>query len=112
MLDLEIVHKELYKDKMIVVVRRSSPYIGQWHNGYIETIGEPDDDELAGKIETDEITYVGHILSDEKWFIGFDSAHSWNDQEPESKSATSVLERAKKIADELIIIERETELNV
>jgi len=58
-------------------------------------------------IDSAEITYQGDIrfddldLSDGHFYIGFDSAHAWNDAKPESKTAVFVEKVCKKIVDEL-----------
>jgi hypothetical protein len=56
-------------------------------------------------INSAEITYEGDLsnldLSDGHFYIGFDSAHAWNDAKPESKKADYVEETCRKIVDEL-----------
>lgn len=63
------------------------------NNGYLEMINSA------------EITYEGDLsnldLSDGCFYIGFDSAHAWNDAKPESKTAEYVEGTCKKIVDEL-----------
>ena len=84
-----------------------------YHNGYVEL----KDDELKNDcgdydIDSDEITYYGDLtnfqalhnlkdLPDGKFYVGFDSAHSWNHEHPESKTAEYVVNTCKKIVEEL-----------
>ena len=51
-------------------------------------------------IKTDGLTfsdYIGDIF-----FFGFDSAHSWNDKKPESKTRESVKQRTIELANEMV----------
>ena len=79
-------------------------------NGYVELkkseILENYDDY---PIKCEEITYQGNLkfpkgldASDGKQYIGFDSAHSWNDEEPESKTVVYIEKTCKKLVNELI----------
>lgn len=59
-------------------------------------------------IQTDKITFVGPLTflnikkkHAGKQYIGFDTAHYWNMQNPNSQTVKSTLKRAKKIAEEL-----------
>lgn len=77
-------------------------------NGYVELKKkEVKEDYDHYDIESDEITYQGKLefkdlkVSDGETYIGFDSAHSWNDEKPESKTAEYVENICKKIVDEL-----------
>ena len=78
-------------------------------NGYVELedeeVGENYDEY---KIKSDEITYQGNLkfpkgldASDGKVYIGFDSAHFWNDENPKSKTMKYVANTCKNIVDEL-----------
>lgn len=80
-----------------------------YHNGYVELKkNEIKEDYDEYEIESDEITYEGSLefprdldASDGKTYIGFDSAHYWNDEKPESKTANYVANTCKKIVDEI-----------
>ena len=84
-----------------VMIESMKPYC----NGYVELKPK----ESKRNIEAEEITYQGNLkfgdgfdLSDGKRYVGFDTAHYWNDQNPKSKTADSVIERCKMIVEELI----------
>lgn len=81
-------------------------------NGYVQVstknIGKHYDD-FADRIKTDELTFSGTLeylkdqrIPDSTYFLGFDSAHAWNDAQPESKSCASVKERTIKLAEEMV----------
>jgi hypothetical protein len=86
--------------------------ITNYHNGYVSVAPRHkglDYVEVAKRIEADELTYAGTLdtLDDDRisktmWFLGFDSAHFWNDLKPKSKTFESVRKRTIKIADEMI----------
>ncbi len=79
-------------------------------NGYIELKkDEIKEDYDNYNIKSDEITYQGELkfageldCSDGKTYLGFDSAHFWNWEKPESTKAEYVAKTCKKIVDELI----------
>ena len=83
---------------------------GEYHNGYASVKEEnhgSDYDEFSHKISVDELTYSGSLeefpeVSKGLWFIGFDSAHYWNNKDPESKTLKSVKKRLKKMVDEMV----------
>lgn len=86
---------------------------GVSHNGYVSVPEKHKDknyDDFEGKIETDELTYGGHLESYQKcnplivgkWFVGFDSNHVWNIEEPETRTYESVRARAILLAEELV----------
>ena len=76
-------------------------------NGYVETLpknyGE-DYEKFEKKIRTDMLTYSGDLngLFDGIWFFGFDSAHAWNDENPETKTFEYVKEKTKKLCEEMV----------
>lgn len=102
--------KEVFKHKgkicVIVEMNMVLP-IGQYHNGYVEIKKHKHYDELIDKINADELTFSGELdyLNKElkgKWFLGFDSVHGWNMQQPESQTFDSVKKRTIQLAEELI----------
>ena len=99
---IDISHLE--KDLPKSLRERFKPYC----NGYIELKkSEVKEDYDNYKITSDEITYQGELdfpslnSSDGKMYLGFDSAHSWNDESPKSKTAEYVANTCKKIVNEL-----------
>ena len=80
-------------------------------NGYAQALNEEnkskDYDDIKG-ITADELTFAGTLdnLNDSRipkdtYFFGFDSAHVWNDMNPESKTCKAVKQRTMKLAEEL-----------
>ena len=93
----------VHKGRICVVVNMDNSY----HNGYIQVLPKnqgKDYERFVKKIKTDELTYSGdlHGLFNGIWFFGFDSAHSWNDMHPETKSFESVKERTIKLCEEMV----------
>lgn len=96
--------------------------LSQYHTGYVEVSKKNygrEYDKFISRIDTDELTFAGTLnwflkaSKDKKeippidihkdiWFFGFDSAHHWNDQRPESKTFKSVKARTVKLCDEMI----------
>jgi hypothetical protein len=77
-----------------------------FHNGYVEiskkNIGK-DYMDFIDKIETDGLTFSGHLEDfGDVWFLGFDSAHAWNDEQPESKTFAVVKEKTIKLCEEML----------
>ena len=80
-----------------------------WCNGYIELKeNETNRDYDDFDIKSDELTFKGklnhipELNGSKETFIGFDSAHLWNDDNPKSKTADYVAKTCKKIVMELI----------
>lgn len=80
--------------------------------GYIELReNEIKEDYMDYEIRSDEITYQGDLtdlqppatgeVADGKFYMGFDSAHLWNERKPESKTPEYVAQTCKNIVDEL-----------
>jgi len=74
------------------------------HNGYIEVTDE--ENNLYGDVICDEeITYydgLEHIYSaNGRMYIGFDTAHLYNNENPETKTRSHVLMKCKNIANYL-----------
>ena len=104
-----------YKGRTCVVIGIWLNFIGNYHCGYVEVLpknkGKKYEEGKFDKITAEEITYSGsldHINSPEllgikgKYFVGFDTAHYWNDLHPETKTFKSVFGRTKKLCDEMI----------
>lgn len=118
-----------YKERICVVIKMTSlsglaPH--GYHNGYVsvkEENKEKDYNEFVSNIETDEFTFSGTLkhlngamnrqhgtqeelnderLSQDTWFLGFDSLHLWNSENPQSQTYESVKERTIALADEMI----------
>jgi len=78
-------------------------------NGYVELKkSEVRNNYYNYSISSDEVTYHGDLnfgnklnASNGKTYIGFDSAHVWNDKVPKSKTAKYVENTCKKIVEEL-----------
>lgn len=94
---------------------------GSWCNGYIKVAESPDEveikrsekgiegmdvtyDRFLGEIQADELTYSGtlHTLeeSPEGYYLGFDSNHLWNRENPHSQEPDAVKERTKEMVAE------------
>lgn len=102
---IKIDRSKAMKDLPESLKKSFKPYC----NGYVELKpNEVKEDYDNYHIEADEITYQGDLkfaqgldASDGKTYVGFDSAHYWNDEQPKSKTAEYVAETCKKIVDEL-----------
>ena len=94
-----------------VVVRRDLAFVKTFHNGYVSVLlanSGTSYDEYVGQITTDELTFAGELdwLNDERippktWFVGFDSCHYRNDENPASKTFGPVRERTIRLANEM-----------
>ena len=107
----EIVEIFKYRGRTIVIIRMGWSSSGVYHNGYVScrpSSGMVDYDKTYSKITADEATYDGYLGKEWKtdsirhdvYFLGFDSAHSWNNAANNNHYA--VRERAKKFADDMI----------
>lgn len=106
--------KDVFKVKRrtCVVVKINMQGFGQYHNGYVSVSKKNQGanyDDFTRKIETDELTFGDKLnyLKDERipkdaWFFGFDSAHAWNQSNPESTTFESVKARTTKLAQEMM----------
>ena len=112
MRDFEVVDVFKHKTRLCVVVQMHMMSMADFCTGYVQTLkknyGRSYNDFIS-EIDADELTYGGELshLKDERipnglWFFGFDSAHIWNDENPETKTYASVKERTIKMADEMI----------
>ena len=78
-----------------------------WHNGYVETKGY----EQGVETNTEAITYRGNLdfshngkgldASDGKMYIGFDTMHYYNFNNPKTQTAKYVERRCMMMVDEL-----------
>jgi len=81
-------------------------------NGYVQTLTRNhgrDYNDFVNKVDTDELTFSGTLdyfndsrIPKDVWFFGFDSAHAWNDEHPETKTFASVRERTIQLAEEMM----------
>jgi hypothetical protein len=76
-------------------------------NGYVQTLDKnygKDYEEFENKIKTDMLTYSGDLSGffDGIWFLGFDSAHVWNEKNPKTKTFEYVKEKTKKLCEEMV----------
>lgn len=106
----KVIIDNVYKGRRYVVIQiEGNPYFSSYCNGYVEL----HEDEILKDynnydIKSDEITFHGELCElkgfDPKnmFFIGFDSAHFWNDENPESKTPEYVEKTCKKIIDEVL----------
>ena len=108
----------VYKNRICVVVQMSfrenlsrtflegTTYLSDYCNGYVQSSKKnygKDYDKFISRIETDELTY-SDVLPPFKdiWFFGFDSAHYWNEQRPESKTFEEVRKRTIQLCEEMV----------
>ena len=87
---------------------------GTYCCGYVEVSAKNKGksyNEFIGRIDTDELTFSGNFkkLIEEKmdvdediWFFGFDSAHYWNNNKPDSKTFTFVKGKTIELCNEMI----------
>ena len=112
MRDFEVADVFKIKRRVCVVVKMNLYGFGEYHNGYVSVSKKHQEagyDDFISKIETDELTFGGDLnhLEDERIpkdisFFGFDSAHAWNQENPESATFQSVRERTIKLAQEMM----------
>ena len=112
----KVVHTETYRNRKIVIVRMKIEGMDEWHNGYVSVVNrlqkeQPDYENYAEHYYgIDSLTFSGtleqleglHPTWGSKWYFGFDSAHSWNDDIPTTKTKESVLKRARMLADKMV----------
>lgn len=110
----------IYKGRRCIVLEMSCNFmITPYCCGYVELTEEeakhainddkerPSYDYFNKFIQSDEMTFMDNLNPVEGLdtgntiFIGFDSAHYWNDEHPESKTPDYVANTCKKIVDEL-----------
>lgn len=108
-----------HKGKICVVIKAVRGFtIGTYHNGYVavQQINIEKSYTEFMEIDTVQLTFSGtldhfkdrmndiskFVLPKGIWFLGFDTVHAWNDEEPESKTRESVIEITKKLADEML----------
>jgi len=76
-----------------------------YHNGYIEIQESEMKDEIYNYDLSEEVTYCGDLSHIEKTttkrYIGFDTAHYHNFENPKTQSLEYVENKCKKIVDEL-----------
>ena len=107
MLKATVVYDEEDKGRRIVISEIKIMTLiakkGSFHNGYIELKGEEGKNDYDDYSE--EINYRGcleHLgIKTKKVFIGFDTAHPYNTERPESQTKESVLIMCKELIDEL-----------
>jgi len=101
-----------HKGRICVVIEMlwmASLKVSPYCNGYVEVSAKnkgKNYDNFIDRIETDELTFSGDLsrfnLGKKLWFFGFDSAHFWNDAQPESKTFKSVKARTSKLCEEMV----------
>ena len=121
----KIVSLFYYKDRAIVIVQckwnkkviKVAPGLRDYCNGYVSVKKKwyhrwwkPDYRIIEDLFNTEELTFSGYLGDLPNlpthlagvWFVGFDSAHYWNIQNPESATEKAVTKRAKKLCNEMI----------
>lgn len=78
-----------------------------FHNGYVKVSRQLDYQDIVKHIDSVELTYSGGLDYVDKslkgmWFIGFDTAHYWNEENPKTQTAKAVKEETIKLCEELI----------
>jgi len=70
---------------------------------------QPDYQDLQSRIDTVALTFSDTFRHSEldkewgdHWYVGFDTAHIWNDENPETKTKDAVIEKAKQLCDEMV----------
>ncbi|MFP4006367.1 MAG: hypothetical protein ACLFUR_06650 [Candidatus Hadarchaeia archaeon] len=103
MFNFEIADIFKHRNRTCVVVRVNIGSVDVFHNGYVSVRDGNKEtwyDYFQDRIETCELTFSDYLdqydeFDKEKWFLGFDTAHSWNDRNSESKAFSAVRERTK-----------------
>lgn len=85
--------------------------VGVTHNGYVSISDESKDNttDIFDGITTDELTYEGELPAYQKEdprikgrrFVGFDTNHVWNIENPESQTFEAVRLKTLQLAEEL-----------
>jgi hypothetical protein len=91
---------------MVMEMRWESISIGTYCNGYVQMLPSSKDllyGKLTDRIKSGEITFGGTFpwLPNIK-FLGFDTAHIWNDEHPETKTFENVKERTILLCGEMV----------
>jgi len=78
-----------------------------FHNGYVNIKQNFDYEDIVEYINSVELTYSGKLNRLDKslkdmWFIGFDTAHYWNEQNPETQTKEAVKQKTIELCEELI----------
>lgn len=116
-----LVEKFEYHGKVCVIVQNAR-INDVFHNGYVRVADSKDKIDVKRKkeeplkgwdityedfldFEACEFTYCGTLSSlddvPEGYYFGFDTAHIWNDENPESKGHVAVKEKLKKVVNEM-----------
>lgn len=100
----------VYRGKVCVVVSVSLGGLREYHNGYVEARVKHCDN-LNGKYQqaaSVELTYSGKLEHFQdfdcikgRWFVGFDTAHLHNEENPITKTFVSVKKETIRLAKEL-----------
>ena len=118
----EIVKKFMYRGMLCIIIKMNFDTetiaglskvnkliktSGVFHNGYVESSLKCSYHDLERHIERVELTYSGNLdhvsnALNDKWFLGFDTAHYWNRQNPKSQTAKAVEKYLKELCDEII----------
>lgn len=113
----EIAEKFTYRRRTCVIVKvvnvplRVAPE-GVCYNGYVSVIPRNRRNSslvFDDRIKTVELTYfggLGHLpksdIPKRLWFLGFDTTHIWNTEQPLTQTLGYVKRQTKKLADEMI----------
>lgn len=74
-----------------------------WYCGYVEFKYPIHYSELYSYCHSEEPTFSGKLaLEFDGWFIGYDQAHLWDKEHPESCTLEATIERLKQFAEEVI----------
>lgn len=104
--------REIFKHKgrTCVIIEIHMGPVGNWHNGYVETIKKIVNKRYAENIDTDDVTFSGSLYDISKKnglkgkkFLGFDSGHYWNIKNQKSQTFREVKERTIRLCEKMII---------
>jgi len=86
-----------------VRIADSAESIDQLYSEFFNSEVEVTYDRIISDVKTVELTYSGTRVKElpEGYWIGFDTAHIWNDQNPETKTHRAVREKTFKLIEEL-----------
>lgn len=102
---LEVAFKKVINDRSV--------FTGKFHNGYVQTLdknkGEGYDQfnhNTPNRITTVELTYAGPLdyygFPEDMWFLGFDTDHLYNVENPHTQTLGSVKDKTKELCEEMV----------
>lgn len=105
--EMTVVKEFFIMGRRCIVVKIKRILTSEYHNGYIR-VSEEEYKKIVEEHDYDlpeEVTYHGdlrHISRQDGYkYIGFDSAHYYNQENPDTQTEEYVMERCRKIVEKL-----------